>query len=232
MDKNSLDSFEKIMNYCGYRKCNKDSQTENNSCNTKDAYENNVSGNNNKTKITIDPTAGASTNNCRDANLDLLFGFQDADPMFLVVICEIVSNIISGKIPVNVAGAFGNWLQLIAQVMTLFTAQQQYQQSGPGRYYNPVYRNVTNPFCINNTQSDDGEPVERRKADFYDSKGREIKSNYSKYEYKRKKSRKTRKNKSKRNNKSDIRELKEMINNMQIDIQNLKKEILNLKNNE
>lgn len=230
MDKNSLDSFEKIMNHCGYRKCNKDNQTENNSCNTGDVDKNNVSGNNNKKKIKIDPTAGASTNNCRNANLDLLFGFQDADPMFLVVICEIVSNIISGKIPVNVAGAFGNWLQLIAQVMTLFNAQQQYQQSGPGRYYNPVYRNVTNPFCINDTQSDGGEPVERREVDFYDSNGKKIKSNSAKSKYKRKKSRK---NKSKRNNnKSDIRELKKMINNMQIDIQNLKKEILNLKNNE
>lgn len=224
MDKNRLNGFEQILNYCGYKKCNNNSQAENNNCNNNG--NSNGNGNENggtKTTIRIDPTGGASTNQCRNANLDLLFGFQDADPMFLVVIGEIVSNIISGKIPVNVAGAFGNWLQLIAQVMTLFNAQQQYQQSGPGRYYNPIYRNVTNPFCINDTQSDGGEPVERREKGFYyDSDGRKIK-------YKK---RKARKNKSKKNsNNKDIKELKKMINNMQIDIQNLKKEILNLKDN-
>ena len=150
MDKNRLNGFEEILNYCGYKKCNNNSQAENNNCNNNG--NSNSNGNENegtKTTIRFDPTAGASTNQCRNANLDLLFGFQDADPMFLVVIGEIVSNIISGKIPVNVAGAFGNWLQLIAQVITLFNAQQQYQQSGPGRYYNPIYRNASNPFCEN-----------------------------------------------------------------------------------
>ena len=37
--------------------------------------------------------------------------------------------------------------------MLTFNAQQQYFQGGTGRYYNPKYKNVANPFCSENGAS-------------------------------------------------------------------------------
>lgn len=190
MSNDYLNSFDEILKYCGY---NKRDSTKNDNNTESDEAE-------------IDPTAGASTNECRNANLDLAFGFQDADPMLLTVVSEVISNALSQNIPTNVADSFGNWLQLVAQVLFMFIAQQQYQQSGPGRYYNPAYRNVTNPFCSNPTQSDGGEPV----------------------------SRKVSKKKKKRNKKNDedIKQLKLMISSMQAEIDSLKSEISYLRRND
>lgn len=112
----------------------------------------------------VDPTAGATSNECRNYNLDMPFGFQDMDPMLITVIGEVVGNILSGDMPMNVANAFGNWLQLIAQVIVMFNAQQQYFQGGPGRYYNPAYRNISNPFTSEpGTSEGDGEGDKKRK---------------------------------------------------------------------
>lgn len=103
----------------------------------------------------IDLSGGAYSNTCRNDNLDILFGFQDIDPMLLTTFTEILGNIMAGNLPTNVTDALGNWLQLVSAIISTYISQQQYQQSGPGRYYNPVYRNVTNPFCSNPSISDD-----------------------------------------------------------------------------
>ena len=97
--------------------------------------------------MNIDITAGAKDNKCRFCNLDMVGGFQDVSPMFLSVIVEVISNVVAGNIPLNVSNAIGNWLQLISTQMTLYIGQQQYLESGPGRLYNPVYKNISNPFC-------------------------------------------------------------------------------------
>lgn len=105
----------------------------------------------------IDPSAGANNNECKNFCSDIPYGFQDIDPMLSNVVCEILSNVLSKKLPINVAASYGNWLQLIAQVIISFNAQQQYFQGGPGRYYNSVYRNVSNPFCQSFSSSNGGE---------------------------------------------------------------------------
>ena len=56
------------------------------------------------------------------------------------------TNAISGDLPAIVMNALANWLQLVGQVIQLYNSQQQYFQSGPGRYYDKGYKNVSNPF--------------------------------------------------------------------------------------
>ncbi|WP_040330078.1 hypothetical protein [Clostridium ihumii] len=140
MDSNNFQSFCNILKSLGV--------TNSNSQNIND--------------IQIDPTAGASGNSCKYANLDIPCGFQDLDPMIITVVSEMVGNLLSGELPINVAGALGNWFQLIAQIIEMYIAQQQYSQSGPGRYYSPEYRNVSNPFCANPAQPDGLEEVAPR----------------------------------------------------------------------
>ena len=79
-------------------------------------------------------------------NLDIPYRFQDMDPMLLTIISEIMSNIISGNMPTNVANSYGNWLQLISQVILFFNSQQIYYENGPGRMYCREYKNISNPF--------------------------------------------------------------------------------------
>lgn len=125
----ALKNLEEILKKCGYKKCDYESYKD--------------------LKYHFDPSAGANTNYCRNANSDIPNGFQDIEPMLLVTIAEILANALTGKLPANVLIAYGNFLQLISQIIATYNAQQQYQQSGPGRYYNPTYRNVTNPYFIN-----------------------------------------------------------------------------------
>ena len=101
----------------------------------------------------------SSKNNCGD----IIYGYQDIDPMLITVCSEIISNVISGKLPYAVANSYGNLLQLIAQVIMLFNSQQQYQQSGPGRYYNRAYKNVSNPFCNEADYPNGGEQIVKKK---------------------------------------------------------------------
>lgn len=155
MNSNYFGDIDEVLKSYGYEKCNGEG-------------------------VQIDPTAGAKNNNCRNFNSDIPFGFQDIDPMFSTVVCEILSNAISNNLPTNVANAYGNWLQLIAQVIISFNAQQQYFQGGPGRYYNPVYRNVSNPFCSNAKEpnggehSDIGKSFEATSKEEKSSKGKEV----------------------------------------------------------
>lgn len=96
---------------------------------------------------------------------DIPFGFQTINPQVFNVIGEIVGDVMSNRLPYNVQNAVGNWLQLVGQIIESYSSQQNYFQSGPGRYYNLKYYNVTNPFCPNdgetsessNSTSDDDE---------------------------------------------------------------------------
>ncbi|MBE6050682.1 MAG: hypothetical protein E7214_08515 [Clostridium sp.] len=115
------------------------------------------------TKCKIDPTAGASTNYCRDMNSDIKNGFQDVDPMFIAVFFEYISNVLSSEMPSLQANAFGNWLQTLAAAILTFNGQQQYYQGGSVRYYNPAYRNVSNPFAENQSHTDGEEEFDSKK---------------------------------------------------------------------
>ena len=150
----------------------------------------------------LDLTAGALNNKCRDMNLDMPCGFQDVNPMLFTVIGEVISAILSGNMPTNVANAFGNWLQLVAQVIVTFNGQQSYFQSGPGRLYNPLYRNISNPFCVNSATSDGDEGMSGNNDDNIDAG----------------------------NKKSKIKGLKKKVDKLSEEIEYLNKEITKLKN--
>ena len=94
--------------------------------------------------------------------------------------------------------SFGNWLQLIGQVILTYNAQQQYFQGGPGRYFNPKYYNVSNSFCTDTDYVQNGE----------------VKSDHKKGS----------KDKAKvKNLEKEIRYLKSQINEMKRDLDNIKK---------
>lgn len=82
---------------------------------------------------------------------DIPNGFQTLPPELVVIIGELLGNIIAGSIPYNVQNIIGNWLELVGQVILTFNAQQQYFQSGPGRYYDHKNYNIDNSFCTNNS---------------------------------------------------------------------------------
>ena len=92
---------------------------------------------------------GVADEECRCGDSDIPGGFQDLNPMLFIIIAQIIGDITASRIPFNVQNALGNWLQLIGQAILTYNAQQQYFQGGPGRYYNPIYRNASNPFCEN-----------------------------------------------------------------------------------
>lgn len=128
MEFNGWNSFEDLARACGYTNCNKSSNNANDTSNN-----------------------NATNNSCNMGCSDIPNGFQSLDPELFIVIGEILGNIVAGSIPFNVQNAVGNWLQLVGQAILTYNAQQQYFQGGPGRYFNRIYYNVTNPFC--NTSS-------------------------------------------------------------------------------
>ncbi|MGG7097258.1 hypothetical protein [Clostridium sardiniense] len=85
---------------------------------------------------------------------DIPGGFQDLHPQLFVLIGDIMGQIMVGDMPFNVQNSIGNWFELIGQVILTYSAQQQYFQNGPGRYYNRKYKNVGNPFCETNPTPD------------------------------------------------------------------------------
>lgn len=106
-------------------------------------------------KCTIDCSGGADTNCCKFFDLDVSYGFQDVNPMLFVVVGEVIANVLSGNLPINVANSISNIMNLVGQILETYSAQQLYQQSGPGRIYSPAYKNVANPFCnSSNTSSE------------------------------------------------------------------------------
>lgn len=98
-----------------------------------------------------------ATKSQREACSDIPGGFQDIPPQLLLVIGELLGNVMAGNLPFNIQNVVGNWLQLVGQAIEVFNAQQQYYQGGPGRMYNPIYRNAANPFCSSSSSSDESQ---------------------------------------------------------------------------
>lgn len=98
------------------------------------------------------------TGGCNDQGAsDLPGGFQDLNPELFTLIGQLVAMVISGNMPFNVQNAIGNWLTLVGQIIMTYNAQQQYFESGPGRFYDKKYRNVDNPFCNQSNESNSEE---------------------------------------------------------------------------
>ena len=132
MNFNGWDNLEDLLKSYGYTS-------------SSDTYNNNNNNNNN-----------CNNNNCNNNTEgcnDIPNGFQNLPPELVVLIAELLGNIIAGKIPFNLQNIIGNWFELLGQVILTFNAQQQYFQSGPGRYYDPKNFNVSNPFCTNTSTS-------------------------------------------------------------------------------
>lgn len=119
-------SFEDLARACGYTNCNKNSGNNNSNTGNINNEFNNIGCN------------------------DIPDGFQGLDPQLFILVGEILGNILSGRLPFNVQNTLGNWLQLVGQVIETYNAQQQYFQSGPGRYFHPQNYNVANQFCTQN----------------------------------------------------------------------------------
>ena len=136
MESNKFNSLDELLKHLGYEK------DENSKC-----------------KYTIDPTGGARTNCCKDFNSDLIYGYQDMNPMLFVTFGELLGNVLSGQLPFNVANSISNFLNLVGQIIETYGAQIQYFEVGPGRFYNPSLRNSANPYC--NCISESDEKIER-----------------------------------------------------------------------
>ena len=124
MEFNGWNSFEDLARACGYTNCHNASDNTSETCNN-----------------------NSTNNSCNMGCSDIPNGFQSLNPELFTVIGEILGNMIAGSIPSNVQNSLGNWLELVGQAILTHNAQQQYFQGGPGRYFNPKYYNVTNPFC-------------------------------------------------------------------------------------
>lgn len=101
---------------------------------------------------------------------DIPGGFQDLDPNLFLIVGAILGDALAGKLPFNVQNALGNWFELVGQIILTYNAQQQYQQSGPGRYYNPMNKNVTNPFCTSSSSNNSNDEADDLKKSIHDLK--------------------------------------------------------------
>ena len=144
---NSSNGYNNMNNNSNGQTNNRNNNSRNNSNNNNKNNPNmNNSTNNSGKNCKFDPTAGASENYCKNANSDMQGGFQDVNPELFIALGDILGMILSCNMPFNVQNAFGNWLQLIGQAILTYNAQQQYFMGGPGRYFDPVFRNINNPF--------------------------------------------------------------------------------------
>lgn len=136
-------NFEELLNGF-YKMCTGDyyKSSENSSSNEENSSaENSASAENNE------QCYGTYTTENGYGCWDMPGGFQGLNPLLFTIIGDILADIMSGALPFNVQNAFGNWLQLIGQIILTCNAQQTYFQTGPGRYYNPSNINDQNPFC-------------------------------------------------------------------------------------
>lgn len=106
-------------------------------------------------KCKVDLSGGASTNCCKNLNLDVPGGFQDLNPIIFITLAEVIGDLLSGNLPFNVANSISNILNLVGQVIETYSAQQTYFQSGPGRDYNEAYKNISNPYCSSVNEEDE-----------------------------------------------------------------------------
>ncbi len=95
----------------------------------------------------VDGSAGAFSNIFNQLNLDIPGGFQDINPLLFITIGEILGDIMSGNMPYNEANSVSNFFLLLGQILEAWSAQIQYAEIGPGRYYSPLYKNIENPYC-------------------------------------------------------------------------------------
>lgn len=151
--------------------------------------ENSSKNTNNSEETCDDCKFGSSNANAtksqREACSDIPGGFQDIPPQLVLVIGELLGNVIAGNLPFNIQNLVGNWLQLVGQAIEVFNAQQQYYQGGPGRYYNPIYRNAANPFCSSaSDESQANVSSNKKKKSTSSSSSKETQSNECIYELK------------------------------------------------
>lgn len=86
---------------------------------------------------------------------DIPGGFQEIYPELYVIVGEILGSVLSGKMPINVQNSFGNWLELLGQIILTYNAQQQYYENGAGRYFRPENLNISNDFCKHEDDKED-----------------------------------------------------------------------------
>ena len=92
-----------------------------------------------------------------DYNCKNIFSvFQALHPRLFTLTSEVLGDILCQKLPFNVQYALGNWLECVGDAIIAYNYKQLYFQSGPGRYYNIIYKNVTNPFCAGNRNTTEG----------------------------------------------------------------------------
>lgn len=104
---------------------------------------------------------------------DMPGGFQRINPMLFIVIGDILGDVMAGNLPFNVQNSIGNWIQLVGQAIETYSSQQQYFQSGPGRYYSPENLNITNPLCPEVSKVQSGTSVSDEQAQNSSSKSNE-----------------------------------------------------------
>lgn len=198
MDLNDFNNFDDFLKFC-----REYVNSENNKNNTND-------DSSEEDKECNDCKFGSknaeASESARNACSDIPGGFQDINPQLFTIVTTILGTLVATNLPFNVQNAIGNWLELLGQSIITFNAQQQYFQGGPGRTYNPIYRNAANPFC----------------PDGSDESQANISSN------KRKNKNRETSNVEDTSNK-EINELKDCINNLNNEIEELKKEIDKLK---
>ncbi|MBE6071087.1 MAG: hypothetical protein E7208_03905 [Clostridium butyricum] len=149
---------------------------------------------------------------------DIPGGFQNVNPELFIVVAEILGNVMAGNMPFNVQNAVGNWLELVGQVILTYNAQQQYFQGGPGRYFNPIYYNVSNPFC-NTTGATSRNGTSGCENDVKDD-------NYNKGQ-----NNKTSKKYSEKHNRNkELKELKDKMETLISQIEEIREEISDIKN--
>ena len=147
---------------------------------------------------------------------DIIGGFQNIYPELFVLVGEVIGAVVSEKLPINVQNSFGNWLQLVGQVILTYNAQQQYYQGGPGHYFDPRNYDIANSYaqahCHNN------EYEENRK---FQEGG----------EYKEDGRVRTRRKKKSADYKNGVKDIEKEVNFLRSRIKKLESEINNIKNN-
>lgn len=113
-------------------------------------FENNFNNKNNSNCNNSGTSNNSASSDPNEQCSDVPGGFQDLHPQMFVLIGDIIGQVMSGNMPFNIQNSIGNLFELIGQVILTYSAQQQYFQNGPGRYYNRKYKNVGNPFCEQN----------------------------------------------------------------------------------
>lgn len=226
MNFNGWSNLEEFARACGYENFNNsNNKSSNNRSETNDG--NNINNENPRSET----NDGSNINNETDDffNMgchDIPCGFQSLNPRLFAVVGEILGDIIAGNLPFNVQNAVGNWLQLVGQVILTYNAQQQYFQGGPGRYFNPKYYNVSNPFCQNTSGNTEGNTSSGDVTYNND----EVNSNTSNRSDSKKNKEKFKDKSNTKNNNDDIKKLKKDINMLMEQVEEIKNRINDIEN--